>query len=68
MIWTKRNPRAALVAAAFAVVLLGFSQASLAAPRHTGASVSAQEGGAAASDAAAKLDKKSYRVYCICGD
>jgi osmotically-inducible protein OsmY len=64
MIRTMCNPRAALLAATLSGALLGLPQASLAAqPRAliSGEAALAQSDNPAASDAAAKLNKKQYR-------
>jgi osmotically-inducible protein OsmY len=61
MKWTMSNPRAALLAAALAGVLLSLPQFSLAAGRAQASGATVQADNPAASAAAARLDKKQYR-------
>src|ERR1035438_1235928 len=58
---TIRTTRIALLAALLAAAFLGLPQSSLAAARTSGAAAQAQETSPAASDAAARLNKKQYR-------
>jgi osmotically-inducible protein OsmY len=63
MTWTKRNPRAAFLAAPLAAALLSLPLVSVAAPnphpQATGAA--AQTGNPASAEAQGRLDKKQYR-------
>ena len=61
MIWTTKNTRAGLVAAAFAWALLSLPQAALSQAPSSGANASAPPDKAADGSAAARLDKKQYR-------
>ena len=69
MTWTMRNPRAVLVAATFAGVLLSLPHISPAAAQPPSqasvASVSAPEVNPVASDATARLKKKEYRNVTV---
>jgi osmotically-inducible protein OsmY len=58
---TIHTTRTALLAATFAAALLGLPQASFAVPRGSGAGVQAPQDSPAASDAAARLNKKQFQ-------
>ncbi|MGP8175159.1 MAG: BON domain-containing protein [Terracidiphilus sp.] len=58
---TIHKTRTALLAATFATALLGLPQISIAAPRGSGAGVQAPQDSPAASDAAARLNKKQFQ-------
>jgi osmotically-inducible protein OsmY len=63
MTWTKRNPRAAFLAAPLAAALLSLPLVSFAAPqpRAQASGAPAQAENTASAEAAARLDKKQYR-------